>query len=118
MAFRGMGLLILLLSIAALATVAQPKPYMFDIGSVTGEPDGHGLMAEVLDDQEFMLESESARRQLQGRQPAYLSYGSLRRNNVPCNSRGQSYYNCRGNARVNPYARGCTKATHCARTNR
>ncbi|KAK4392630.1 hypothetical protein Sango_2040900 [Sesamum angolense] len=117
MAFRGMGLLILLLSIAALATVAQPKEYTFDLG-LMGEPDGHGLMAAALEDEEFMMESEAARRQLAPRERTYLGYGSLARNNVMCNARGQSYYNCYGNQRVNPYRRGCSKATKCARRSR
>ncbi|KAK4398373.1 hypothetical protein Sango_1312800 [Sesamum angolense] len=117
MAFRAMGLLILLLSITALATVAQPKEYTFDLG-LMGEPDGHGLVAASLEDEEFMMESEAAHRQLAPRERTYLSYGSLSRNNVMCNTRGQSYYNCYGNQRVNPYRRGCSKATKCARRSR
>ncbi|KAL0399400.1 UNVERIFIED_CONTAM: protein RALF-like 19 [Sesamum radiatum] len=118
MAFsRGIGLLILLLSIAALATAAQPSQYTFDLG-LSGEPDGHGLMAAALEDEEFLMESETARRQLRPREPAYLAYRQLRANNAPCDGRGQSYYNCRGNQRVNPYNRGCTRATKCARRTR
>ncbi|KAL0362677.1 UNVERIFIED_CONTAM: hypothetical protein Scaly_1222900 [Sesamum calycinum] len=117
MAFRCMGLLILLLSITALATVAQPKEYTFDLG-LMGEPDGHGLVAASLEDEEFMMESEAARRQLAPGERTYISYRSLGRNNVMCNTRGQSYYNCYGNQRVNPYRRGCSKVTKCARRSR
>ncbi|KAL2245431.1 protein RALF-like 19 [Sesamum indicum] len=117
MAFRGMGLLILLLSIAALATVAQPTQYTIDLG-LTGEPDGHGLMAAALEDQEFMMESETARRQLWNGGEGYVGYRSLGKNNLPCSRRGVSYYNCNGNQRANVYNRGCTRATRCARRTR
>ncbi|XP_057953942.1 protein RALF-like 22 [Malania oleifera] len=46
----------------------------------------------------------------------YISYGALRRNNVPCNRRGHSYYNCARSGKANPYRRGCSAITRCART--
>ncbi|GFP78621.1 protein ralf-like 19 [Phtheirospermum japonicum] len=64
-----------------------------------------------------MMESESTRRQLGGR-GGYISYGAMSRNTVPCNQRGQSYYNCNSHQKANPYNRGCTKATKCARSTR
>merc|ERR1712137_1308680 len=45
----------------------------------------------------------------------YISYDALKKNNVPCSQRGRSYYNCNRNTRANPYNRGCTYITHCAR---
>ncbi|KAI3457449.1 hypothetical protein Pfo_014112 [Paulownia fortunei] len=115
MAFR-VGLVVLVVSLAAMAMVAHSSDYSMDIGGV-GEPDGHGLVADALDmNEEMMMESENARRQLW--QGGYVSYGALSRNNVPCNQRGQSYYNCRGHQRANPYHRGCTRASRCARNNR
>ncbi|XP_066314331.1 protein RALF-like 33 [Miscanthus floridulus] len=52
-----------------------------------------------------------ARRVLQG--GGYLSYGALRRDNVPCSVRGASYYNCRPGGQANPYSRGCSAITRC-----
>jgi hypothetical protein len=43
----------------------------------------------------------------------YISYGALRRDNVPCSVRGASYYNCRAGAQANPYTRGCSKIAGC-----
>ncbi|GJN33387.1 hypothetical protein PR202_gb21984 [Eleusine coracana subsp. coracana] len=49
-----------------------------------------------------------------GTAPAgYISYGALRANNVPCDQRGASYYNCRPGAEANPYTRGCSAITQC-----
>ncbi|GFP86406.1 protein ralf-like 22 [Phtheirospermum japonicum] len=50
-------------------------------------------------------------------QSGYISYGALQKDRVPCNVRGNSYYNCNSNARANPYTRGCTQITYCARNN-
>ncbi|XP_010696047.2 protein RALF-like 19 [Beta vulgaris subsp. vulgaris] len=66
------------------------------------------------DEEEEAMDVDDARRQLAGRR-RYISYDALKKNNVPCNRRGQSYYNCRSNARANPYNRGCSYITHCAR---
>ncbi|KAL2944323.1 Protein RALF-like 4 [Bienertia sinuspersici] len=66
------------------------------------------------DEEEDIFGSHDAARQLAGRR-RYISYDALKKNNVPCNRRGASYYNCNGNARANPYNRGCTYITHCAR---
>lgn len=111
-----MGLLILMLSLAAMAMVAHSGEY--DVGMVAGlEVDGHGLVADAVSmEEEMMMESETARRQLG---PAdYISYGALARDKVPCNQRGQSYYNCRDHQTANPYTRGCTRVTNCARSSR
>ncbi|PSS10227.1 Protein RALF-like [Actinidia chinensis var. chinensis] len=67
----------------------------------------------VEEEKEMMLGSEAARRVLA--QQRYISYGALRANNVPCSRRGQSYYNCNQRGRANPYQRGCSYITHCAR---
>ncbi|CAK9329011.1 unnamed protein product [Citrullus colocynthis] len=45
----------------------------------------------------------------------YLSYDALRKNNIPCGRRGTSYYDCRKRRKANPYRRGCTAITGCAR---
>jgi len=68
----------------------------------------------VGDDNEMLLDSESNRRTLAGRQQ-YISYGALNANQIPCGNRGNSYYNCQERGRANPYSRGCSQITHCAR---
>jgi hypothetical protein len=60
------------------------------------------------------------RRALAARQPRnrYISYAALRADQVPCNQRGRSYYsNCGagGQKAANPYRRGCSVITRCAR---
>ncbi|KAI5331198.1 hypothetical protein PRUPE_4G049000 [Prunus persica] len=67
------------------------------------------------EENEMMMDSESSRRTLRGAQGRYIAYGALRRNAVPCGRRGQSYYNCQNRQRANPYQRGCTIITRCAR---
>nr|CAN78122.1 hypothetical protein VITISV_041547 [Vitis vinifera] len=62
----------------------------------------------------MMMDSETNRRSLAQRR-RYISYGALRRNQVPCNRRGRSYYNCRRGGRANPYRRGCSVITKCHR---
>ncbi|KAG0535972.1 hypothetical protein BDA96_03G023900 [Sorghum bicolor] len=46
----------------------------------------------------------------------YISYAALRADQVPCNKRGRSYYsNCASQQAANPYRRGCSAITRCAR---
>ncbi|RLN24755.1 protein RALF-like 33 [Panicum miliaceum] len=62
--------------------------------------------------------SEALRRTLAQRQPTnrYISYAALRADQVPCNQRGRSYYsNCGSQKAANPYRRGCSVITRCAR---
>ncbi|CAL9186190.1 unnamed protein product [Musa hybrid cultivar] len=68
----------------------------------------------VGDEEEMTMESVSARRSLASR-TKFVSYGALTKNRVPCNRRGQSYYNCHRQKKVNPYRRGCSSITKCAR---
>jgi hypothetical protein len=79
-----------------------------------GECGGADADGEDFEDAEGELGSPSAeshRRFLQNR--GYISYGALRRNQVPCNRRGASYYNCRPGGQANPYHRGCSRITRC-----
>ncbi|XP_030502949.2 protein RALF-like 4 [Cannabis sativa] len=63
---------------------------------------------------EMLMDSEASRRTLaQGR--SHISYQALKANSVPCGRRGQSYYDCQKRKRANPYRRGCSAITHCAR---
>ncbi|RRT50676.1 hypothetical protein B296_00043053 [Ensete ventricosum] len=89
-----------------------------DDGLGDAAPACDGLVGECLDDDnELDMEEEDPRRFLfrsHGRQ-RFISYGALSRNRVPCNRRGHSYYNCRRSRRANPYRRGCSVITRCAR---
>ncbi|KAK1317654.1 Rapid alkalinization factor [Acorus calamus] len=70
-----------------------------------------GGCLEVGEEEEFAMDSEINRRILATR--SYISYGSLKRDSVPCSRRGASYYNCRPGAQANPYSRGCSRITRC-----
>ncbi|KAI3786552.1 hypothetical protein L1987_40313 [Smallanthus sonchifolius] len=70
------------------------------------------LVGDIIDmREEMMMDYESARRILAGR--GYISYDAMQKNNVPCNQRGQSYYNCNSRGQANPYSRGCNVITRC-----
>ncbi|KAL2344060.1 hypothetical protein Fmac_005345 [Flemingia macrophylla] len=101
--------LALLLLTLALAMVAEASKVHHEYGH-------HGALVGDLigDDNEMLLDSESNRRALGGRQK-YISYAALSANNVPCGRHGRSYYNCQARGRANPYSRGCSAITHCAR---
>ncbi|CAD6240336.1 unnamed protein product [Miscanthus lutarioriparius] len=61
---------------------------------------------------------DAMRRTLAQRKPTnrYISYAALRADQVPCNKRGRSYYsNCASQQAANPYRRGCSAITRCAR---
>ncbi|KAL3631431.1 hypothetical protein CASFOL_024415 [Castilleja foliolosa] len=116
MAFRAAGPILLMITLAITSEVAHSMDHL----GYFRLTDGHGdLIADAFEqlDQERMMESDTSRRQLGGG-GGYISYGAMGRNSVPCNQRGQSYYNCNSHQKANPYTRGCTKATKCARTNR
>ncbi|KAK2968471.1 hypothetical protein RJ640_030082 [Escallonia rubra] len=119
-----------ILLLVALATVVESKSLVLDgaswdtvahldLGPLHSRGNGvcHGRVGDCIDeDEEMMVDSEATRRVLRGRR--YISYGALQRNNVPCNRRGQSYYNCNSRGKANPYRRGCNVITKCARTYR
>ncbi|URE15759.1 Rapid ALkalinization Factor (RALF) [Musa troglodytarum] len=121
MALR-LRLLLLLLAVASVATpsaVATADPDVQDAAGLwASAPTCDGLAGECVDeDDEPDMEPEDARRFLyraHGRQ-RFISYGALSRDRVPCNRRGHSYYNCRRSGRANPYRRGCSVITRCAR---
>lgn len=48
-------------------------------------------------------------------QKKFISYDTLKRDMVPCNTPGASYYNCRGARPANSYSRGCQMITRCDR---
>lgn len=75
----------------------------------------NGRVGDCIDaEEEMLMESETTKRQLWERN-RYISNEAMKKNNIPCNQAGQSYYNCQGNQAANPYRRGCSAITHCAR---
>ncbi|KAA8515238.1 hypothetical protein F0562_018532 [Nyssa sinensis] len=122
MGFR-VGLVLLLL---ALAMVAESLSFddakwdtaaHFDLDSLRSRGRAaacNGRVGDCINEaEEMMMDSEVSRRVLAGQR--FVSYGALKANNVPCNRRGQSYYNCNQRGRANPYKRGCSYITKCAR---
>ncbi|WVZ71169.1 hypothetical protein U9M48_019788 [Paspalum notatum var. saurae] len=102
--------LLLLLALSALSLAAAggevPSSLGWELGVVgAAEDDEFGFPAAAAG------ADSVARRVLQ--QSGYISYGALRRDNVPCSVRGASYYNCRPGAQANPYSRGCSAITRC-----
>ncbi|KAF8028010.1 hypothetical protein BT93_E0809 [Corymbia citriodora subsp. variegata] len=66
---------------------------------------------------ELEMDWETSRRVLAAAQQSdkkYISYETLKRDAVPCQRSGASYYNCPG-GQANQYNRGCTVITGCAR---
>ncbi|XP_004485791.1 protein RALF-like 19 [Cicer arietinum] len=105
---RGLVFLILALTLALAIVTEASKIHDF---SPLVTNDENGL---IEDDNEFLMSSEASHRILAGR-GRYISYGALRANQVPCGKRGRSYYNCQKRGKANPYRRGCSVITHCAR---
>ncbi|CAA7027974.1 unnamed protein product [Microthlaspi erraticum] len=67
----------------------------------------------VGEDEDLMMPSEISRRVLMA-QKRYIGYETLRRDMVPCQKPGASYYDCRS-GQANSYSRGCDTITRCAR---
>ena len=112
------------LLLALVVVVAEPSS-LDQWGSLTGlaatgygdgELTCNGQIGGCIEpEEEMMMESEGARRQMLNKNQRFISYAALRKNNIPCGRRGQSYYNCRRNVRANPYRRGCSVITRCHR---
>lgn len=112
-------LAIVLLLTLTLAMVAESSCSHLDsttIAFVQRSNDNFGRVGDTLyEKEEMMMPSESARRQLDDRD--HIAYRAMRANQVPCNQRGASYYECNRMSKINPYTRGCQRITNCARTN-
>ncbi|KAM3289262.1 hypothetical protein P3S67_017549 [Capsicum chacoense] len=76
--------------------------------SLTGK---RGCVEKV--DEDDLMDSESNRRVLL-MQKKYISYGTLKRDLVPFNTSGASYYNCKAPGAANTYNRGCEIIARCA----
>ena len=64
--------------------------------------------------EELLMDSEINRRVLV-MQKKYISYETLKRDLVPCNTPGASYYDCKAGGEGHSYNRGCEVITRCAR---
>ncbi|XP_042460106.1 rapid alkalinization factor-like [Zingiber officinale] len=101
---------LLLLLLAPTVLLAAESEAALDAAARTcsgGECAGGG------EEEEAAMPTESSRRALAATR--YVSYDALKKDRVPCNQRGQSYYNCQQHGKANPYRRGCTIITRCAR---
>ncbi|XP_057791172.1 protein RALF-like 19 [Salvia miltiorrhiza] len=105
-------LILVAAALAALATVAHSGEHLLYVGKSGSYGMGQGLVADSME-QDMMMD-EPSRRHLSS--AGYISYGALMRNKIPCDQKGQSYYNCRHHEVANPYNRGCTRVTNCARS--
>ncbi|XP_077251598.1 protein RALF-like 24 [Tasmannia lanceolata] len=95
--------------------VFEPNSYMKSEVKVVVKRDCIGNMGGgCFWDEEMEMDSEINRRIL-ATQNKYISYEALRRDVVPCSKPGNSYYNCHGTGKANPYTRGCQVITGCAR---
>ncbi|KAI4371736.1 hypothetical protein MLD38_010053 [Melastoma candidum] len=75
---------------------------------------GEDSVGDLVAEDEMSMDSEVNHRLLAAAR-RYISYGALKKDSVPCNRRGQSYYNCNRMKKANPYKRGCSVITHCKR---
>ncbi|KAJ4881645.1 Protein RALF-like 31 [Raphanus sativus] len=71
------------------------------------------MLARNIGEDEELMPSEISRRVLIA-QKRYIGYETLRRDMVPCQKPGASYYDCRS-GQANSYGRGCETITRCAR---
>ncbi|EOA17692.1 hypothetical protein CARUB_v10006063mg [Capsella rubella] len=67
----------------------------------------------LIGEEEDLMPSEISRRVLMAHK-RYIGYETLRRDMVPCQKPGASYYDCRS-GQANSYSRGCETITRCAR---
>lgn len=113
----------LIFALLSLAIVAEPLLHtdtQWDLthmsleGSMSAPETCNEFLGECIEVEDEMIDLEIVRRTLAQRR-RYISYGALKKNNVPCNRRGHSYYNCARSGKANPYRRGCSVITHCAR---
>ncbi|KAJ4877672.1 Protein RALF-like 22 [Raphanus sativus] len=109
---RVIYVLVTILLVVTVAATVEAGGYEDTLGFVSSNC--RGSIADCIsEEEEFGLDSEISRRILASKK--YVSYGAMRKNNVPCSRRGASYYNCQRGAQANPYSRGCSTITRCRR---
>ncbi|KAG7620365.1 Rapid ALkalinization Factor [Arabidopsis suecica] len=85
----------------------------FPIPSPNGEIEAMLIRNSIIGEDEDLMPTEISRRVLMA-QKRYIGYETLRRDMVPCQKPGASYYDCRS-GQANSYSRGCDTITRCAR---
>lgn len=108
------SLALVYLSILCLQThlsISVAVPISSANGEIDAMLDRNGVIGE--EGEEMMMPSEMSRRVMMMRKQ-YISYATLRRDMVPCQKPGASYYACRS-GQANSYSRGCSIITRCAR---
>lgn len=85
----------------------------FPISDAITEIDAMLARNSLIGEDEELMPSEISRRVLMA-QKRYIGYETLRRDMVPCQKPGASYYDCRS-GQANSYNRGCETITRCAR---
>ncbi|XP_062160622.1 protein RALF-like 19 [Alnus glutinosa] len=104
----------------ALAVAAESASVLHDAASWglakigAGSCSGGSVGDCIGEDAELLMMDSHHSRHLAARHK-FISYAALRANSIPCSRRGQSYYNCKKREQANPYRRGCSRITHCAR---
>jgi Rapid ALkalinization Factor (RALF) len=116
---------LLLLSTSILTTTSSPMESSWALSFnepdfdnlLEGLPTCNGKVGDCDGDsyEEVGTDLEAAVRRGLAWRKRYISYDALKKNRVPCNRRGQSYYNCQRGRQANPYRRGCSFITKCAR---
>lgn len=112
-------LLLLLLLVSAMVEESTAALFSESNWGIThlgrGRRACNGVVGDCIDPEaEAMMSSETSRRTL-AQQGRFISYDALKKNIVPCNRQGTSYYNCAQGGQANPYRRGCSVITRCAR---
>lgn len=108
--------------VLGLAVAVATAMAMADIEAVTGD-DYEEMKEEWVgeqvgeDEEEMMMTMEETMEMRRRRlaQSRYIGYDALKADSVPCGRRGRSYYDCNRRGRANPYTRGCSAITRCAR---
>lgn len=78
---------------------------------------GHDFTSMFCDHAVAIAGSNTGARRILQAEDSYISYAALSADSIPCNVRGASYYDCSSHLEINPYRRGCSEITRCARTN-
>lgn len=117
--------LCLIFTLLALAMVVESSSLTYPSWGLTHfghSPSGdggiascNGAVGDCIDEEEEMMMDSGVSRRALAQARKYISYGALKKNQVPCSKRGQSYYNCKKRGKANPYRRGCSHITRCGR---
>ncbi|XP_057730541.1 protein RALF-like 19 [Arachis stenosperma] len=106
-------LLIFFLAIAIISSKSSSSD-SYTLSLINGVKELSTEMAHYHQDDD--ISRRTKRRRNIGEKARYISYDALKKDKAPCKRRGRSYYGCGRPGKANPYRRGCSAITHCART--